>query len=73
MALFPKYSLHLWRRYPEYKVSARQSVMLQSNDLEELVARAGKILEKPRSPWAGYSFAKCDARFVTLATFNIEK
>lgn len=73
MSLFPKYTLHLWRRYPEYKVSARHSVMLKADDLEELVARAGKILAKPRSPWASYSFAKFEDTFTTLATFNIEK
>lgn len=71
-ALFPKYTLHLWRRYPEYKVSARQSVMLKSDDLEELLIRAGNILKKPRSPWAGYSFAKYEDQFVNLATFTIE-
>lgn len=71
MALFPKYCLFLYRRFPEYKMSARTSVMIQGDNLEALLTRAGRIMDKKQSPWSGFSFTTTQPGFATLATFYI--
>lgn len=73
MAFFARYYLHLHRRYPAYKVSARTSVMVKGDDLEKLLARAGRAVGQPNCPWGCVSITTFEPEYHELATFYLER
>lgn len=69
--VFTRYYLHLSRRYPAYQVSARTSVLVKGDDLEQLLARAGRAVEQKNCPWNTVSIVTCEPDYRVLATFYL--